>query len=54
MAAQYRWAGRRDNPLRLLRLIASRMRQRGFVAEHRAEIAHIEKAAATCVDNFRR
>jgi hypothetical protein len=32
--------------MRLLRLIASRMRQRGFVVEHLSEIAHIEKAAA--------
>jgi hypothetical protein len=31
MAAQYRWAERRDNPMRLLRLIASRMRQRRIV-----------------------
>jgi hypothetical protein len=46
MAAQYRWAGRRDNPMRLLRLIASRMRQRSLVIEHCAEIAHIKPAAA--------
>jgi hypothetical protein len=49
MAAQYRWAGRRDNPMRLLRLIFDRMRQRGFAVEHLREIAHIEKAAARFV-----
>ncbi len=46
MAAQYRWAGRRDNHMRLLRLIASRMRQRGVVIEHRAKVAHVKLAAA--------
>ena len=40
------WAGRRDNPMRLLRLIASRTRQRPLMIENRAEIAHVEITAA--------
>ena len=44
-ALQYQWAGRRDNPMRLLRLIFDRMRQRSLVIEHRAEIAHVKPSA---------
>jgi hypothetical protein len=31
--------------MRLLRLIASRMRQRGFVVEHLREIGHVKPSA---------